>query len=90
MEEALARAPILIYEQDASGQVCYVYYAATSRGARNGGRESSLVTNLSRTNSVQIELRLPAPRAREIAERKGSMKGSVANRDGSSIAILQA
>ncbi len=45
--------------------------AAGTPGKRKG---SPLVTNLSRTGSVQIALRLPAPdlaRAREIAERKG-------------------
>ena len=29
VEDALSRDPILIYEQDAEGEVRYVYYAAT-------------------------------------------------------------
>ena len=31
VEQALARAPILIYEQDASGEARYVYYGETER-----------------------------------------------------------
>ncbi len=45
-----------------------------SAGTPRKRKGSPLVTRLSRTSSVQIALRLPAPdlaRAREIAERKG-------------------
>jgi uncharacterized DUF497 family protein len=31
VEQALARGPILIYEQDASGEARYVYYGETER-----------------------------------------------------------
>jgi predicted DNA binding CopG/RHH family protein len=46
----------------------------SAAGVANQGKGSPLVTNLSRSSSVQIALRLPAPdlaKAREIAERKG-------------------
>lgn len=32
VEQALSRGPILIYEQDANGELPYVYYGETERG----------------------------------------------------------
>jgi uncharacterized DUF497 family protein len=32
VEQALSRDPVLIYEQDASGEPRYVYYGETERG----------------------------------------------------------
>jgi len=46
----------------------------SSREPRAKNKGAKLVSNLSRTSSVQIALRLPAPdlaKAREIADRKG-------------------